>query len=303
MAQLSEHLLVSVVIPAFNRAKLINIPLKSVLNQSHQELEILVIDDGSTDDTESVVRAIGDPRVTYIRCQDNQGGATARNRGIDAAQGTYIAFLDSDDAWVPHKIETQLNDLLEQAQPEQTVSYTQVFYSASGISDDTYHHFDRKFILPKHGKDEHDTIAEYLFCKQGKTLTSTLMLSRSLASRIRFRDGLRKHQDWDFCIRLEAQGAAFRFIQEPLTIWNGDPSYEHVGRSPNYHISESWFNDCKQHISSRASAAFFLDKIFPLLMKEGNRERYAQRIVINAFFQRLISFGELKKLSKKTWHF
>ncbi len=99
---------VSVIIPTYNRAHLIDRALSSVFRQTIQDFEILVIDDASTDDTEAVVRRIADARVRYIRHSANKKAAAARNTGVASAQGVYVAFLDSDDEWLPNKLEVQL---------------------------------------------------------------------------------------------------------------------------------------------------------------------------------------------------
>lgn len=101
--------LVSVVIPTYNRAGRFERAVDSVLAQTHRALEIIVVDDGSTDDTaERYARRYGaDPRVRYLR-QPNRGVAAARNLGFGAARGAYVALLDSDDTWAPWKIELQL---------------------------------------------------------------------------------------------------------------------------------------------------------------------------------------------------
>ena len=102
--------LVSVVVPTFNRDFCIAETLKSALQQTHQELEILVIDDGSTDNTEAVVGdlARSDDRINYVY-QENKGVSAARNHALRLSTGDYIAFLDSDDIWKPWKIELQLD--------------------------------------------------------------------------------------------------------------------------------------------------------------------------------------------------
>lgn len=97
---------VSVIIPTYNCASMIAECLDSVLNQTFKDFEVIVIDDGSTDDTERVIAPYKN-RITYIR-QVNQGAAAARNRGIKEARGDYIAFLDSDDLWFPDKLEKQI---------------------------------------------------------------------------------------------------------------------------------------------------------------------------------------------------
>ena len=106
MASRAADPLVSVIIPAYNAEEFIDEALQSVLRQTHRELEVIVVDDGSTDATRARVRAHGD-RVRYIH-QMNAGVGAARNRGLDAATGDYVAFLDADDLWRPEKLEVQL---------------------------------------------------------------------------------------------------------------------------------------------------------------------------------------------------
>lgn len=103
---------VSVVIPTYNRAHTILRAIESVLGQTFTDLEVLVIDDGSTDRTDLVVGSIADSRLRYIRFDVNRERSAARNAGIREARGEYIAFLDSDDEWMPEKLTKQL-DLLE----------------------------------------------------------------------------------------------------------------------------------------------------------------------------------------------
>lgn len=104
--------LVSVIIPTYNRANLIKRSAESVLNQTYSNLELIVVDDGSTDNTEEVVKSIDDNRVIYIK-QSNQGACAARNNGIDHAKGEFIAFQDSDDVWHLDKLEKQVKCLKE----------------------------------------------------------------------------------------------------------------------------------------------------------------------------------------------
>ncbi len=100
---------VSVVIPTYNRAKMLTDAVESVLRQTHPVDEIIVIDDGSTDNTPATIEQFGD-KLRYIR-QANAGPSTARNRGVAEAHGDFIAFQDSDDHWTPNKIATQLDFL------------------------------------------------------------------------------------------------------------------------------------------------------------------------------------------------
>src|SRR4051812_15646446 len=103
--------IVSVVIPVYCRAGTIMRALRSVMCQSFDNLEIVVVDDGSTDDTVAIVEAAHIPNLTLIRHPSNQGAAAARNTGIRASRGRYVAFLDSDDVWAPEKLSRQLSKL------------------------------------------------------------------------------------------------------------------------------------------------------------------------------------------------
>ncbi|MBR2469123.1 MAG: glycosyltransferase family 2 protein [Fibrobacter sp.] len=105
--------MISVVIPSYNRAPLLKRAMESVLNQSYSDIELIVVDDGSTDDTAQVVGKFKDSRVRYVY-QKNSGACVARNRGVDEATGDYIAFHDSDDLWHSNKLELQLEALTKQ---------------------------------------------------------------------------------------------------------------------------------------------------------------------------------------------
>jgi len=98
---------VSVIIPTYNRAHLVGRAIRSVLNQTYQDFEIIVVDDCSTDNTEEIVKGFNDHRIRYMRHDRNRGGSAARNTGIKASQGKYIAFLDSDDEWLLKKAESR----------------------------------------------------------------------------------------------------------------------------------------------------------------------------------------------------
>lgn len=104
---------VSVIMPAWNSEKTIDFAISSVVAQTHQRWELIVIDDGSSDATRRIVREweARDPRVKLLKNRENQGVSLARNRGIRHARYPFIAFLDSDDAWLPEKLELQLAEL------------------------------------------------------------------------------------------------------------------------------------------------------------------------------------------------
>jgi glycosyltransferase involved in cell wall biosynthesis len=114
---------VSVVIPVLNRPVAVRRAIDSVLTQTFQDFEIIVVDDGSTDETAAAVQACVDPRITLTRHDRRRGGSAARNTGIRAGSAPYVAFLDSDDEWLPTKLERQL-EAFERSDRDLALVYT-----------------------------------------------------------------------------------------------------------------------------------------------------------------------------------
>jgi len=102
---------VSVVLPTYNRAHVLPRAMESVLSQDYRDLELIVVDDGSNDETEKLVTSWGDPRIRYLRFGANRGVSVARNAGLEVARGDFIAFIDSDDRWLPGKLSLQVGIL------------------------------------------------------------------------------------------------------------------------------------------------------------------------------------------------
>lgn len=100
--------IVSVIIPTYNRAHLLGRAVGSIINQTYRDFELIIVDDGSTDNTRDVVESVNDNRIKYIRLDRNKGAAAARNAGIEVVKGEFIAFQDSDDEWLREKLEKQM---------------------------------------------------------------------------------------------------------------------------------------------------------------------------------------------------
>ena len=105
--------LVSIIMPSYNTAKFIANSIQSVLMQTYQYWELIIVDDCSTDNTDEVVAKFKDSRIRYIKNDVNSGAAVSRNRALREAKGRWIAFLDSDDLWHPEKLEKQIKFMLE----------------------------------------------------------------------------------------------------------------------------------------------------------------------------------------------
>ncbi len=127
MTEPKQNPLVSVIIPVFNGARYIGEAIHSVLAQTHSAIELIVIDDGSTDGTPGIAQSFGD-RVSY-QAQPNCGSGAARNRGVKLAQGEFLAFLDADDLWLPDKLERQLAVFASQPEIEAVSGMVEQFVS------------------------------------------------------------------------------------------------------------------------------------------------------------------------------
>ena len=244
---------VSVVIPTYNRASLIQHAIHSCLSQrAAPPLEVIVVDDCSTDDTQSTVARFSKHAVRYIGLPTNRGGAAARNAGIEAARGTFLAFLDSDDTWQPDKLRMQIDAITASTDPANTVCHTQV--RAHGLA--------REQCLPLRGKHSQEGMAEYLFMSHGHIQTSTLLVPTALAKRTRFDPALRKHQDYDFCLRLEDKGAVFLFLPHPLVDWHHDARGDRITRRYGLDASQHFLDTRRGRLGPAASAAFWTDQVF-----------------------------------------
>lgn len=197
--------LVSVIIPVYNRESTIQRALDSVLNQSYTKLEIIVVDDGSSDKTVEVVKGYKDERVKLICLKQNGGANAARNKGICAAKGEYIAFQDSDDEWLEDKLLLQIKHMQEKDKEVCYSSY--ILYEGNGTR-----------VIPDNADNielYEDSIREVL--KRGNVIpTPTLVIHRKAVEKAGvFDEALPRLQDYEYAIRL-AQYCKVGYISRPL---------------------------------------------------------------------------------------
>lgn len=235
--------LFSIVIPTYNRADRILPTLQSVKQQTLTAFECIVVDDGSRDGDQlkSVVANLNDDRFKYIR-QPNGGACSARNRGFDIARGTYVALLDSDDLFVPSKLEQVWK--VVKGHDEDILVYSRMIVER-GLA--------KKWIRPSRGPLPTERLDEYLLCTSGTVRTSTVVVNTTLARRIRFDESLPSLQDTDFAIRVASAGVAIIFVSEPLTIFQDAVGYSRVSRNVNYRPLLLWLERMRHvEISERA---------------------------------------------------
>lgn len=190
---------ISVIMPAFNRAEMIGRAIDSVLAQDFGDYELIVVDDGSADGTAEVVAAVLDPRVRLIRLDSNGGGNAARNRGIREARAPLLAFLDSDDAFLPHKLGFAVGFLRSRPQIDVLLdSFIKTYPDKPERSDEAL----RNPLL-----DDNQAVLEALFMRKIWKATPAITVRRDVAIRAGlFDESLKRRQDFDFIVRLAALG-------------------------------------------------------------------------------------------------
>ena len=201
---------ISVIIPTYNRAKFIERALQSVLRQTVACAEILVVDDGSTDQTGALVCSLREHSAIPIHLlyQENMGPAAARNLGIQQARSELIAFLDSDDHWRKDKLARQLRAMEEH--PDYLISYTREQWLRQGV-----HLNQKKKHLPQHGDIFHHCLQ---LCVVGM---STVIVRKELFAAIGlFSPGFPCCEDYDLWLRISCR-YPFLLIDEPLTLKEG----------------------------------------------------------------------------------
>lgn len=225
--------LVSVVIPVYNRTQEVKRAIQSVLNQNHQNFEILVVDDGSVEDIKSVCNNFDDERIRFFRNETHTNANRARNIGILNSRGEYIAMLDSDDEFLPGHIERRLKKIKE--------------WDCDGIFGSAYY-FDgitEKLMLSRPLK-EGELMINYLL-SDGIAPTTTYFFKKKAAREILWDETLERHQDFDFTVRFVVK---YKFYSdyEPTVRRYGD-----IGRKRDYKLDSciKFINKYRDSISKR----------------------------------------------------
>jgi glycosyltransferase involved in cell wall biosynthesis len=247
---------VSVVVPTHNRSGLLRQTLHSVLWQRQVDLEVLVVDDGSTDDTTTVVAALDDPRVRIVRNEVAQGVAAARNRGAQEARGEWITFLDDDDLWAPDKLARQLAAATTTGRAWVYVGEIRIDLHGRIIAATAAPSPERVAALLPH----------WNLVPGG---CSGVMASRAaLAAAGPFDTGLRNLADWDLWIRLGRTGPPARAagLLVAYRLHGGNASRDVAGV-----LAEADLLDCRDGVAvDRGSLAQYLGV---LQLRSGHRRR------------------------------
>ena len=247
---------VSVIIPTHHRPDLVGAAVRSAIRQDFANLEIIVVVDGDAPRTIQSLREITDPRLRIIDLAVAVGGAEARNIGVHEALGEWVAFLDDDDEWLPHKLSRQMVAARQSTALWPVISSRLIVRRPQG---DT--------IGPLRPYSSQRPVSEYLFCRSSfqdgphALQTSTLLTRREFMLALPFRDGLKRHHDWDWVLRAErVPGAAFTVLEEPLAIYRApDPNtraHDSLSRAHDWDFSMNWGREMRGCFSAKSYSWF-----------------------------------------------
>jgi glycosyltransferase involved in cell wall biosynthesis len=242
--------LVSAVVPACNAARTLRAAVESILLQTVGDIEVIVVDDGSEDDTAEVARAIADPRVRLVS-QANGGASAARNTGIRHARGRYVAFLDADDLWLPAKLERQLAVL--RSRPDVHAVHCGAIY----VDDDL------QVLSVRPCRPWRDALLDALVFENLPAFPSTLLAAREELEQHGFDTSLVMHEDWDMAIHA-ARHWSLEPVESPLTLYR----VHRANRS----------RDVERHLASglRVLERVFADPSLPRRIQSRRRTVYAR---------------------------
>jgi glycosyltransferase involved in cell wall biosynthesis len=262
---------VTVVITTRQRPDLLPRALRSSLRQVHPPREVIVVVDGSDAATEAYLRSIADPRVRAIVLQQQTGGCAARNIGVKAAAGDWIAFLDDDDEWMPDKLEAQLK-----MATRSKVQYPIVACRVAAVTPE-----GQTFQWPKRRPAPGEHLSDYLLARntwtqgEGLITTSMILAPRELLLRVPFKTGLRRHQEWDWLLRASASAEIEVLMAwEILATWNIEGRRASMSSMDQWDVSFDWIVSMRRLVTPRAYASFLMVLVSAIAAREGDMSAF-----------------------------
>ena len=197
--------MVSIIIPAYNRANTIVRSVNSILNQTYSDIEVIVVDDCSEDGLKKIIEDFNEARLRYVRLNSRSGACVARNKGVEVSKGEYIAFQDSDDEWTPDKLEVQLNAMIAH---DADVCFCRLkrHYIAENA---------KTILWPKSISNESCFMDHVTLRRKSYVSTQTIVAKRCVFDDVMFDPQVVKSQDYDWIIRASKKYSVY-YVAKPL---------------------------------------------------------------------------------------
>jgi glycosyltransferase involved in cell wall biosynthesis len=241
--------------------------VRSALAQTLRDLEVIIVIDGSDPETECALEAmtIRDGRIRVIALPTSVGGSDARNRGVDAASGEWIAFLDDDDEWLSDKLQAQLDAVIRSTAP-MVIGTCKIIARTPG----------RDYVWPRRMPEPDEQISEYLLARrtlsrgEGSIQTSTFFVQRALMRIHPFKSGQLKHQDTEWLLRVgRLPGAKVMFVNEVLAIHYIEEERASVSSKANWQYSLAWVRSNRHLFTPRALTGFVFHQVASEASEQG----------------------------------
>jgi len=249
---------ISVIIPTHNRPILVLQAVSSALQQTFRDIEVVVVIDGDSPETVTSLQGVGDSRLRWVSLTESVGGAEARNLGVRAAIGQWIAFLDDDDEWLPEKLAEQMKVAVREG-PD-------CFVSCRYIDRKSNSEVVLPLLLPATGQD----ISEYLFCEVsllgftgGFLQTSTWLVPRHAVMAVPFTKGLARNQDTDWLIRgIPSQKLKVFVVWQTLAIFHNEATTGRITtKSSGWRYTLEWALERRPYFTPRSFPYFLATNV------------------------------------------
>ena len=253
--------LVSAVIPTHNRPQLVCRAVRSALNQTYVNLEVIVIIDGPEPETRRMLEDLQEPRMRVIELQKNMGISEVRNIGAREARGEWISFLSDDDEWLPHKIERQTEAL---APFDPCTNFVACRYETRGT---VY-----RRTLPRSFPKLQENLSEYIYCRS-ESINSGSLIRRDLIVSFPYVRGLQINEDSDWLLRVHAANRlGIKCVDETLAIIHQERTWTHLSINTDWRIYARWAQMNKTLLTPKSFAACLLRNCVALAVdNHGNR--------------------------------
>jgi glycosyltransferase involved in cell wall biosynthesis len=268
--------LITAVIPTRGRPDLVIRAVQSALSQTYSNVEVIVVVDGPDLATTAVLESLGEPRLRVISMPVNVGGSEARNIGVRAARGRWIAMLDDDDQWLPEKLARQM-EMVEDANARHCLVTCRRLDRQPGHPD---------VLAPRRTLRSGEDVSEYMFYSEDNlrhtcgSQTSSFLGTKELFLDVPFTKGLKCHQDWDWYLRAMRSGTTVSaMVNDPLYVMYVEPERPRLTQIARLEDSLDWIESLNALFTTRAHTSFLINECMYRCEQTSGRIRIFRKLI------------------------
>lgn len=240
-------MLFSIIIPCLNRPNELRAAIQSCLDQTYSDFELIVIDDGSTPPLSGICNSFNDARILYHRNPKNIGVSGSRNIGIDLATGTYVSFLDSDDIYLPRRLEV-LSQTLERTSPAPAIVFHRQKRIVGGDADN--------IATPERLPTLDERLDQYILVWGNFIQTNTFIVERNLAKKVKFDVGCNRHEDTKFVLECWLRSPTYFACGDVLSVYHDFAQMQRLSKQEGFDHLRPLLDFAERHCSTKAYHGF-----------------------------------------------